>query len=393
MIYMKTFLLSKFTISVIAFLAFSSCKDNKPQFTIEGKISNADTTVLYLAKRSLTETTVIDSVKLDKDGNFKFVETNTGYPEFYLLRLNGQTINLAVDSIETITVKAPKETFALDYTIEGSDGSAKIKDIVLAQDKLSKTFSELKKKYENKDISQDEYIASVQAGVNEYKKQAKELIYSGYKNLAAYFALFQKVDNYLIFDPYDKKDISAFQAIATVWDTQYPTSPRTANLKNFTLAALSEIRKMTNEKAAIDKIATSEITDHSAYYNITLPDMHNKNASLSSSRGKVVILDFTAYQTNFSPVHNMLINKVYSKNKGNVEVYQVSFDTDVHAWQNSAVNLPWICVRDDKSLESELLTKYNVQGFPTTFIVNKKGEIVKRILSTDDLSSEVQKLL
>jgi peroxiredoxin len=391
---MKTSLSSKITILAIAsFVLFASCKDKKPQFTIEGKISNADTTILYLEKRSLTETTIIDSVKLDKDGNFKFTEANVGYPEFYLLKLNGQTINLAVDSIETITVNAPKETFAMDYTVDGSNGSAKIKDIVLAQNKLSQTFSGLKKKFESKEISQDEYVTAVQNGVNEYKTKAKDLIYSDYKSLAAYFALFQKVDNYLIFDPYNKKDIAAFQAVATVWDTQYPASPRTANLKNFTLSALVEIRKVANQEKAISRIATSEITDHSTYYDITLPDMHNKKISLSSLRGKVVILDFTAYQTDFSPAHNIQINKAYEKHKGNVEVYQISFDTDVHVWQNSAVNLPWICVREDRSLASNLLAKYNVQGFPTTFIVNKKGEIVKRVLSTDDLSSEVQKLL
>ena len=391
---MKTSLLSKFTILAIALLAlFVSCKEKKPQFTIEGKISNADTTILYLERRSLTETTIIDSVKLDKEGSFRFTKDNIGYPEFYLLKLNGQTINLSVDSIETIIVNAPRETFAIDYTVEGSNSSAQIKDIVLAQDKLSKTFTGLKKKFENKEISQDEYATTVQDGVNEYKTKAKDLIFSDYKSLASYFALFQKVDDYLIFDPYNKKDINVFQAVATVWDSQYPTSPRAANLKSFTLSALAEIRRMANEEEAINKIANSEVTDHNTYYDITLPDRHNKNVSLSSLKGKVVIVDFTAYQTDFSPAHNILINKAYEKFKGNVEVYQISFDTDVHAWQNSAVNLPWLCVRDDKSLASDLLAKYNIHGFPTTFIVNKKGEIVKRVLSTDDLSSEVQKLL
>ncbi|WP_029905874.1 TlpA disulfide reductase family protein [Prevotella sp. 10(H)] len=390
---MKTFPFSKFTILAIALVAFISCKDKKPEFTIEGKISNADTTILYLERRSLTETTILDSVKLDSEGNFRFTKASLEYPEFYLLKLKNQTINLAVDSTETITVNAPAATFALDYTVEGSNGSIKIKDIVLAQNKLSNTFSDLKKKYDSKSISQDKYVADVQEAVNEYKNKAKDLIYSDYRSPAAYFALFQKVDSYLIFDPYDKKDIAAFQAIATVWDTQYPKSPRTENLKNFTLNALMEIRKMANEEAAINKITATEVTDHATYYDITLPDMQNKKVSLSSLKGKVVILDFTAYQTDFAPAHNILLNKVYEKHKGNVAIYQVSVDTDVHAWQNSAVNLPWVCVRDDKYLASDILMKYNVQGLPTTFLINKKGEIAKRLLSTDDLSAEVQKLL
>ena len=390
---MKTSLLSKLIIAIITLAAFISCKDKSPHFIIEGKISDADTTMLYLERRSLTETTIIDSIKLDKEGKFEFKEASMAYPEFYILRLDGQTINLAIDSTESIIVNAPKATFAMDYTIEGSNASIKIKDIVLAQTKLSHTFTDLKRKYDSKELSQDLYITNVQDAINEYKSKAKELIYSDYNSLAAYFALFQKVDNYLIFDPYDKKDLSAFQAVATVWDQYKPQSPRTEQLKTFTLSALAEIRRMANQDAALKKIESTAVTENSTFYDISLPDMHNKTINLSSLRGKVVILDFTAYQTDFSPAHNMLINKVYTKYKDNIEVYQVSLDTDIHAWQNSAINLPWICVRDENSTNSSLIVKYNIQGFPTTFLVNKKGEIIKRVSPTDDLGVEVQKLL
>lgn len=390
---MKISLLYKFTIFTIGIITLISCNHKKDQFVIDGTITNADTTMLYLEKRTLNETTVIDSVKLGKDGSFKLSGSRLDYPEFYLLRLDGQTINLAVDSTETITVKAPKDGFATDYTIEGSNASIKIKEVLMAQNKLSQTFSDLSKQYQNKDISQDQYATFVLEGVNEYKEKAKDLIYSDYANPAAYFALFQKVDDYLIFDPYDKKDVTVFQAVATVWDSKYPQSPRTDNLKNFTLTALAEVRKAANEAATFDKLVNTKETENSTYYDISLPDIKNKNISLSSLKGKVVILDFTAYQTDFSPAHNILLNKAYSKYKGNVEIYQVSLDSDIHAWQNSAVNLPWISVRDAKSLSSDLLTKYNIQGLPTTFLVNKQGEITKRVLSSDDLSTEISKLL
>lgn len=391
---MKTFSLSIFSIAtIISCLTFSSCKEKTPQFVIEGKISDADTTMLYLERRSLTETKTIDSVKLDKDGTFKFKEPSLNYSEFYLLRINGQSINLVIDSTETITVNAPKASFARDYTIEGSNGSIKIKDVVLAQNKLSQNIRDLKKKYDNKEIAQEQYISTVQEAVNEYKNEAKKLIFSDYNSLAAYFALFQKVDGYLIFDPYDKKDLNVFQAVATVWDQYKSKSPRAAHLKDFTLSALAEVRQIASQEKALEKLGTTELTDYTTYYDITLPNMQNQNISLSSLRGKPVVLDFTAYQTEFSPAHNILINDVYNKFKGNIEVYQVSFDSDSHAWQNSAVNLPWICVRDERSLGSELIRKYNLQGFPTIFLINKNGEIVKRISSKDNLASEVQKLL
>jgi peroxiredoxin len=391
---MKNSIITKLSIIALVVIAFASCKDKGPHFTIEGKIAKADTTMLYLERRSLNETTVIDSVKLDADGNFKFEEPALGYPEFYLLKMDNQSINIAIDSIETVTVYTDKPNFAANYSIEGSESSIKIKNIVFAQNKLSGIVSDLRKKFESKEISQDQYIANIQSAVDEYKAKAKNLILSDdYKSMASYFALFQKVDGYLIFDPYDKNDMVAFRAVATVWDQFKSNSPRAQHLKTFTLSALAEIKQMAKQEETLKILENTKTTDFSTFYNITLPDINNKKISLSSLKGKIVILNFTAYQTDFSPAYNILINNIYDKHKENVAVYQISLDTDIHAWKNAAINLPWICVRDDQSIDSELIAKFNIQGLPTTYLLNKNGEIVKRISSTDNLATEVQKLL
>lgn len=386
---MKTSFLRKLAIASTLILLFASCKEKHGEFIVQGKISDADTAVLYLEKKTLTETLVIDSVKLDKSGEFKFTEPSPEYSEFYTLKLNGQTITLAVDSIETITVNAPKATFAWDYTVEGSSASSKIKEVALAQYNLSTSFKDLKAKYENKELSQDEYANQVLKAIGDYKSLAVSIILSDYQSMAAYYAIFQKVDDYLIFDPYSKEDIRMFQAIATIWDQFKSRSPRAAHLKNFTLGILAEMRK----EDALSKLGETNTTDAKSYYEISLPDMHNNKVNLSSLSGKVVILDFTAYGTNYSPAHNILINKVYSKHKGVVEVYQVSFDSDAHVWKNTATNLPWICVRDERSLNSNLLAKFNIQGLPTTYILDRNGDIASRVLSSEDLEATVLKIL
>ncbi|NDV78494.1 TlpA disulfide reductase family protein [Dysgonomonas sp. 511] len=392
---MKTSFWSRAIILISACVALIGCKDKTPAFTIEGTITDADSTVLYLERRSLNETTIIDSVMLDKEGNFKFTEADPGYPEFYILKLGGQTINLSVDSTETITVKAPKARFALDYSVEGSGSSVLIKEVVMAQNKLSLSFTDLNKRFKEKAISQEEFSQGVQESVEEYKEKARNLIYKNFNSLASYFALFQRVDSYLIFDPYNKKDLALFQAVATVWDQYKSTSPRAEHLKTFTLTALAEIKQMENQQKALENIQSVEVSDHSAYYDFTLTDKTNKSVSLSSLKGKVVILDFTAYKTDFSVARNIAINEVYTKYKENVEVYQISIDTDEHAWRNSAANLPWVCARIGGQMNpgSDVLQKYNVQGIPTTFLINRKGEIMKRMSSSDDLATEVGKIL
>jgi len=66
---------------------------------------------------------------------------------------------------------------------------------------------------------------------------------------------------------------------------------------------------------------------------------------------------------------------------------------DRHQWQNAAVNLPWTCVWDKTGPNSDLLDRFNLQGFPTTFIVDSKGNIVRRLSGDDNLMDILPKIL
>lgn len=376
----------------LTILAAVSCSNKGPQFLIQGKIADADTSVLYLEKRELNKITLLDSVKLgDTKGEFKFSQSITPYPEFYVLRLNGQVINLSVDSVETLTVNASKKTFATDYTVEGSDANNQLKKVVLAQYDANSKLVDLKKRFDEKSVNEQDYIAQVRIIADEYKTTAKKIIFENLKSPAAYFALFQKVSGYLFFDPYDRTDYKVFAAVATSWDMYYKDSPRSTQLHGYTLAAM-KIRKQNEQTMEIDPNKVGQV-DATEYYKIELPDVNGKTISLSSLKGKAVLLDFTVYQDENSPRHNIQLNKVYNKYKPNLEIYQVSLDSETHLWKNAAVNIPWIAVHDQKSVNSDLIFKYNVQGLPTIFLLNKEGEVVKRLLPSDNLETEIQKIL
>lgn len=373
-----------------ALLSLISCSKKGPIFVVEGKITDANSDVLYLEKRDLNSTSIVDSIKLTSNGDFKFEGTSTLYPEFYILRLNGQIINLAIDSTETLMLNASKKDFAKTYNVKGSPANEQLKIITLAQYKAKDELKSLQEKFKNKEVDEAQYIQQVNLIATEYKNTAKKIIFADLKSPASYFALFQKVDDLLFFDPYDRLDYQPFAAVATSWDANYPTSPRTEQLKNFTLKAL-KVRKQ-NQPLSIDPNSISEITPDQ-YYTIELPDINNKMIQLSSLKNKVVLLDFTLYQAEESPLHNIALNKIYTKFKDKLEIYQVGFDSDSHFWRNAAVNIPWIAVHDEQSINSPLLMKFNIQQLPSMFLVNKEGEVAKRILPTDNIESEIQKLL
>ena len=386
---MKIYSLLKCTFCLVVVFAVASCSENKPTFTVQGSISGADSAMLYIAKRSLSEVTVLDSVRLDKEGSFEFKEASPGYPEFYFLKLNGQTINLAVDSIETISVNETAPTFAPDYSVKGSDVSESLKEVVLAQYKLTLMLDSLEK---TPGITPETYSAKANDAINEYKVVAKKVIYGDPRSLAAYFTLFQKVDNLLILDPYSKDDIRCFQAVATAWEQFIPQSPRSEHVKSFTLTAIVETRNAARQEETLAQMLDKG-TAGKEFYDITLPNLKNEPVSLLSLEGKVVILDFTVYGAEYSPAHNIAINRVYERNKASLAVYQVSFDSDLHAWRNSAANLPWVCVHEQKGAASDLIGRFNLQTFPTTYILDRQGEIVQRIEAGQDIEAAVKKYL
>lgn len=380
-------------ISIFGVLNFS-CKEKKPRFTVHGIIQNADSNILYLEKRSLAETFVIDSVRLDKKGSYIFKEDVADFPEFYSLRLNNQLINFAIDSSENLTINASASTFNKDYSIEGSESSSKIKVITLNRDRLSDSLNALKTKLDSKLIDQNTYADQLSLAVDNYKKATEDIILADTKSMAAYYGLFQQVNDLLIFNPYNKKDLRIFQAVATNWKYSRAEAERTKQLETFTLTALAELYNAEKKDKMFDSLKNKNIRKKpSELYDISLPDIHNQNRTLHSLYGKVIILDFTVYQSQNSPARNIQINSVYEKYKGKLEVYQVSFDDDAHIWKNVAVNLPWICVRESRSTQSDLIPRFNIQSLPTTYLLKNDGEIVKRLSPSDNLEAEVKKIL
>ena len=362
--------------------------DNGPKFKVQGEITGAENKTLYLEASGLEGVVLLDSVKLGSNGGFSFAEACPESPEFYRLRMGGQVINFAVDSIETITVKADAAKFDTDYTIEGSENNLKIKELVMLQAELQQKVDKLSKSGMPAGLAQTQLVNYV----NEYKEKVKRgYIYAAPNQSYAYFALFQTLNGYMIFDPMsNKEDVKCFAAVATSLNNAYPHADRSRNLYNMVIKGMKNTREPQQEVVEIDPsiIKEADIID------IKLKDLKGNARTLTELKGKVVLIDFTVYNNAMSAAHNLALRELYDKYQAKgLEIYQISLDTDEHFWKTSADNLPWICVRDAAGPYSQYVSIYNVAGLPSVFLVGRDNVLKMRGENIKDLDAEIRKLL
>ena len=383
--------MKKILFVALAVLGLSACNSG-PEFKVEGEISGADGKMLYLEASALEGIVPLDSVKLKSDGTFAFKQACPVSPEFYRLRVDDKVINFSIDSAETVRFNAPYTDFSTAYTVEGSANSVKIKELTLKQMQLQTNVNALIQSMQAHKIGTDVFEDSLATLMKDYKDEVKiNYIFAAPNTAAAYFALFQKLNDYLIFDPLNSKDdIKCFAAVATSLNNSYPHAIRSKNLYNIVIKGMKNTRAPKQKTIEIpeDKIAETGVID------ISLRDIQGNVRKLSELKGKVVLLDFSVYQTQAGAPHNLMLRELYNKyaNQG-FEIYQVSLDADEHFWKTSADNLPWICVRDGNGIYSNTAALYNVRQVPAFFLVNRNNELSARGEDVKDLESAIKSLL
>ncbi|MGV8962325.1 MAG: thioredoxin-like domain-containing protein [Candidatus Saccharimonadaceae bacterium] len=371
-------------------LLLSSCGSNGNTFRVKGVITSAESKILYLEHRGLIGNVVLDSFILQKQGNFDFKEDAPENPEFYQLRLENQTIVFAVDSAETLNIKADAANLYNTYSIESSILNEQIKKVISMQRETENKITDLTARHGDKTIDDVIFMSELDSILTIYKSFANKLILGNPSSAAAYYAVFQKVNDYLIFDPYDKKDYPMFGAVATSWNRYYPDTERAKHLYNFTMNALRARKQQEKQNDFLNNITVAE----SDLPDISLSDVKGNLVKLSSFKGSYVLLDFTAYKADFSLKHNAIINRIYNQfNSKGLVIYQISMDSDKHAWKNAALHLPWTAVYEPQSINSTLLKTYNIRELPTAYILNKEGDLIKRVENFETLEKDISPLM
>lgn len=377
-------------------LSLVACQPQVDRFTLNGQIVEADGKTLYLEHLALDKVELVDSVKLDAAGEFSFSpQAPVDCFDFYRLRIDNKVVNLSVDSTETITVTASLPVMQIAYMVDGSENSSRLKDLVMCQMGLLQDLRRVSSQYNSPDPTR--LAEKLREMVDVFKSDVlTEYIMPNPGTPYAYYALFMSVNGQMLFNPQtDRQDAKCFAAVATQMDMLYPDAVRTSHLHNVAIKGMAKTSPSKNKPVDAQTIQYFEsLIEEIGLIDIELPDYKGQMHKLSDLKGNVILLDFTAYKTDYSVNYNLLLRKLYDKYAAQgFTIYQVSIDTDESFWLNAASNLPWVCVYDETSVESDYIKSYNVTEIPAVFLIDRDGNIVDRPDSTDELDEKIAKLL
>lgn len=128
----------------------------------------------------------------------------------------------------------------------------------------------------------------------------------------------------------------------------------------------------------------------------TANDVNGNPVSLSSFKGKYVLVDFWASWCGPCRAENPNVVKAYNKYKDkNFTILGVSLDEDGAKWKEAIAHdkLNWTQVSDLKGWKSEPAGKYGVKAIPANFLIDQDGKIIGHNLRGDKLEEKLAEVL
>lgn len=361
---------SKFiTLSLVTLLA--SCSGGN-KWHLDGKITGlGEDDIVVLEGNNQGYWYPMDTLEVSSDGSYSYSRDAQGYPDIYRLRVGDKSVYFPIDSIESVTLSATAPDIDSDYALAGSpqaENLVRVDSMILAS-------------------AAKGGVASVSTD-SELKRELGKMIIADPAGIVTYYIINKSMAGQPIFNPAVKEDLRMIGAVANAFNERRPTDPRSGYLRRLYLGN----RPRNSQQGGENVPVANEVRA----FDIRLFDNTGKEHSLldETSKGKVVLLNFTAYTAAESPAFNVILNKVYEKyHSQGLEIFQVAFDEDEYAWKQAAKNLPWITVLNGPKDGDKALRDYNVGSLPAIFIFDRNGDVVERVTDVTTLDSSVGRFI
>lgn len=349
----------------------SSAKAKTPvekTISIKGTVLNPQGGDIYFFKYSNTsEKIYLDTVKSNSDGSFELSVT-LDQPAFFGINFYNKQEQVLILNDSDVTIKADGKAEGL-FEVTGSRDT----DLFNKYQKQTQAANEksqgLRQRYSTADAAGKKQIQEeFKVFVAETTEKTKAFIGEAEGSIVAILAA-QMLDA--------DENIDFVSKLADNMVKEYPNS-------EIALQYQKEINSV--RKTAIGQPAPD----------IELETPTGNKISLSSLKGKYVLIDFWASWCGPCRKENPNVVKLYKKYKGkDFEILGVSLDKNKEAWEAAIAKdgLDWLHISDLKMWQSSVVPLYNVTGIPLTVLVDKKGVIIAKNLRGEELGDKLKELL
>jgi thiol-disulfide isomerase/thioredoxin len=366
--------------------------NHKKQFSVNGVIKDSKTKYIYLNKLDVDTPILIDSAKISRKGSFRFKVKATG-PDFYQLGFSTTNfITLLAEPGERINLLFNGKDLFENYSVKGSAGSAKLQvlDLFLAETKRKlDSLSTLYTKASHEpgfDVRGPLLDAEFKDLIKAQRKNNIVFIINNINSLVSIKALYQRIDpqTYVL---YDQHDLQYLKIVSDSLTRRYPNSKQVQALARDFKKELNQM--LFSQIEQISKNLPNTVLD---------PDLVNiagKRVSLSSLKGKYVLLTFWSAQSKDCIEENLQLKEFYKLyNKKGFEIYQINLDENEELWR-AAVRfdeLPWINTREDNPKDPKNALLFNVKTLPANYLFDKESKIIASNLHGKELQLKLDQL-
>lgn len=276
---------------------------------------------------------------------------------------------LILQGNETANVSLQANQGMLTYTYQGE--STLNPQIAQQEQSLMPFFkqeADLIRSYYQKEITPDAAEAKMNDITNDFNKQLFSAIQSNVQHPVATYLV-------TMYAPIETVD-----SLAKTLQVKEPTLEKLLESKIKTSIAVKrelEVRKRNAGKDAEGQMAPD----------FTLNTPEGKPFTLSSTRGKYVILDFWGSWCSWCIKGMPALRDFYNVHKDKLEIVSVACNDRDQAWREGIkkYEMTWINVFNphNQPAEKEVTNLYNIQGYPTKYLINPQGKIVVKVIGED----------
>jgi len=382
--------MKKYLILLVPLLVIFGCK--RDLIIIEGSVKNKSQKYFYISKVDINIPVLIDSSKINSKGSFRF-KIKATEPDFYQIGYsNVNFANLLAEPGERITIDFNSSNLFENYTVMGSKGSEQMQMLDLKLLETKKKLDSLSILYEKAStepafetkgaLLEQAYLELI----NEQRKFNIAFIINNLSSLASIKALYQQIDDetYVL---YNTRDLQYLKIVSDSLKHYYPDSKHTK-------ALISNFEKEMSQFVSRELQMTANSLPETKL-DPELMDINGRKITLSSLRGKYVLLAFWSAESRDCIADNLQLKEFYKiYNRMGFEIYQINLDKDESVWRNAVRfdELPWISTREDDPSNPKNVRLYNVKSLPANYLYDPEGNIIASNLHGRNLQIKLNQI-